>query len=109
MSATMLLLGEIAGVFLFTAGVVVGDGFTAGLMVGVSFGVFALIFREKAAWPSWFQGFSLILLGTTFLLGNTWLVLHGRNSSPALITFGPAFLLIALYSFVRQRLTRNST
>ncbi|HYA23318.1 MAG TPA: hypothetical protein VEF05_04105 [Terriglobales bacterium] len=109
MKAGMLLLYEISGAVLFTTGAVLGSGFIAGLMLGVSFGFFALTLRERAAWPTWFQNFSLALLGTCFLLGDGWLVLHGMNSSPALITFGPGFLLFALYSFIKQRATKSST
>jgi len=106
MRAGTLVLYEVSGALLFTSGVVLGNGFMAGLMVGVSLGLVALTVREKDAWPSWFQNFSLLFSGTTFLMGNWWLVAHGKNSSPPLITFGPGFLAMALYSFIKQRITR---
>jgi hypothetical protein len=104
-----LVLYEILGAFLFTRGAVVGDGFMAGLMVGVSLGLFALAIRERDTWPSWFQGFSLLFSGTTFLMGNWWLVAHGRNSSPPLITFGPLFLAMALYSLIKRLVRRTQS
>ena len=107
--AGILVLREVLGAVLFTTGVVLGEGFLAGLMVGVSLGLFGLAFRERDAWPSWFKSYSLIFLGTAFLVGNVWLLVHGKTSSPAFITFGPFFLATGLYSIIKRLITRTQS
>ncbi len=108
MRAAMLVFEDIGGAFLFTGGSILGDSFFAGLMVGASLAPVALLMHERDEWPSWFQNFSLLSWGVTFLLGNLWLSLHGKGSSPPLITFGSVFLLMAAYSLAKQRLTRRA-
>ena len=103
MRPALLVFEDVGGAILFTAGATLGEGFMAGLMVGASFAPVALLMRERDEWRSWFQNFSLLVWGVSFLIGNTWLVLHGKNSSPPLISFGPIFLLTAVYGFARQR------
>jgi hypothetical protein len=100
----MLVFEDAGAALLFTAGAVLGDSFFAGLMVGASFAPVALLMREREEWPLWFQNFSLLFWGLSFLIGNAWLLLHAKNSSPPLISFGSLFLLMAAYSFAKHRL-----
>lgn len=107
MRPAMLVFEDIGGALLFTAGGVgaaLGGGFTAGLMLGASSAPVALLMRESDTWPSWFRTFSLLFWGASFLIGDWWLVSHGKGSSPVFITFGPGFLLMAAYYFARQKL-----
>jgi hypothetical protein len=104
----ILIFEDIGGALLFTIGVARGDSFMAGLMVGVSLGTIALLTRERDTWPAWFQSFSGLLWGTSFLIGDWWLVWHGRGSSPAFITFGPGFLLLAAYDIAKRKFVAKS-
>ena len=105
MKAGTLIVYEVCGAFFFTVGVLRGPDFSAGLMVGLSLGFFALATRERDQWPSWFQSFSFAFSGLTFLVGG--LLSHGRSWSPVLMTFGPGFLIMALCYFIKRRhLTR---
>jgi hypothetical protein len=106
--AAMLVFEDIGGALLFTVGVALGDGFMAGLMVGASFAPLALLVRERDGWPAWFGNFSLLFWGVSFLIGNCWLVYHGKSSSAPFITFGPGFLLMAAYYFAKQRLAAKA-
>jgi hypothetical protein len=106
--SAILVIQDIVGVLLLTIGIAHGDGFTDGLMVGVSLGMLALVIRERDTWPAWFQDFSLLLWGTSFLIGDWWLVSHGKGSPPVFITFGPGFLLMAAYGFAKRKLAAKS-
>jgi hypothetical protein len=107
----MLVFEYVLGTLLLVIGVALGDSYFAGLMVGVSIGTIASVMRKQDVWPAWFQDFSLLLLGTSFLISEWWLVYHGRGSSPAspaFKTFGPGFLLMAAYGFAKRRLATRS-
>jgi hypothetical protein len=104
----MLVFEDVGGALLFTVGATLGDSFMAGLMTGASLAPVALLLRERDEWPLWFQNFSLLFWGVSFLIGNCWLLLHGKSSSPPLITFGPGFLLMAAYDFAKQRLAARA-
>jgi hypothetical protein len=66
-----------------------------------------VLVREHLSVAWWYRPFFLTWLGATFLVAN-WLQLRwGDSSEPALVTFGPAFLIMALYEVVRHRFTRR--
>jgi hypothetical protein len=108
MRAAMLVFEDIGGALLFTVGATLGDSFMAGLMTGAALAPVALVMRERDGWPLWFRNFSLLFWGVSFLIGNWWLLLHGKGSSPPLISFGPIFLLMAAYYFAKQKLAARA-
>jgi len=112
MKAGALVLYELCWALLFTVGIVresVLDGdFLAGLMVGMSFGFSALTVRERDVWPSWFQSFATTFSGASFLSGQWWLASNGKGWQPVFISFGPGFLFMGLYSFIKHRLAART-
>jgi hypothetical protein len=107
MKPAMLVFEDVFGALLLVIGVALGDGYLAGVIVGVSIGTAAAVIRKRDDWPGWFQDFSLLLWGASLLIGEGRLVYHGRESSPAspaFITFGPGFLLMAAYGFAKRML-----
>ena len=66
-----------------------------------------VLVREHLSVVWWYRPFFLTWLGTTFLIAD-WLLVpsrQGSESQSALVTFGPAFLIIALYDVIRHRFT----
>ena len=111
MGSAMLVFEDVFGALLLVIGIALGDGYVAGLTVGLSIGTAASVIRRRDVWPAWFQDFSLLLWGASFLISEWWLVYHGRGSSPAspmFITFGPGFLLMAAYGFAKRRFAARS-
>ena len=73
----------------------------------VSILLIIVLVREHLSVVWWYRPFFLTWLGTTFLIAD-WLLVPSRQSSEsqsALVTFGPAFLIIALYDVIRHRFT----
>ncbi len=111
MRPAMLVFEDVFGALLLVIGVALGSGYLAGLIVGVSIGTAASVIRKRDVWPTWFQDFSLFLWGTSLLISEAWLVYHGKGSSPAspaLISFGPGFLLMAAYGFAKRKFAARS-
>ena len=96
MKSVELVLFSVSGTLLFTAGIVLARSFEAGLMVGMAIGFWGAVARAREMWPAWFQQFTFLFTGTSFLIGHWWLIAHGKHPSPALFTFGPGFLVIGL-------------
>ena len=63
-----------------------------------------VLVREHLPVVWWYRPFFLTWLGATFLIANWLQVRWGKGSVAALVTFGPAFLIIALYQIIRHRL-----
>ena len=64
-----------------------------------------VLLREHLLGTWWYRSFFLTWLGTTFLAANWLQVRAGRGSVAAFVTFGPGFLIIALYEIIRHRST----
>src|SRR5215469_2596629 len=65
-----------------------------------------VLVREHLSAQWWYRPFFLTWLGVTFLVANWLQLTFDRGSSPALVTFGPGFLIIALHEVVRQYSTQ---
>ena len=59
--------------------------------------------------PSWIPAMVFVLMGLSQLLGAWWLRSRGQASSSALETFGPGFLAIGIYFFIKHRLATKAT
>ena len=72
--------------------------------------VFALglaLLQAGVAWkysrPWWLPTSVFGMMGVSHLLASWWLRSQGHLASPALDTFGPGYLLMAAFYFVRRR------
>jgi hypothetical protein len=58
--------------------------------------------------PNWIAAMVFALVGFSQLLGAWWLRSRGQASSSALETFGPGFLAMGIYFFIKHRLTTKA-
>ena len=71
----------------------------------VSILLIIVLVREQLSVRWWYRPFFLAWLGTSFLVADWVLDSSARRSESALVTFGPAFLIMALYEVIRHRVT----
>ena len=71
----------------------------------VSILLIIVLVREQFSVTWWYRPFFLAWLGTSFLVADWLLDSSARRSEAPLVTFGPAFLIMALYGVIRHRLT----
>ena len=67
-----------------------------------------VLVREHLAAKWWYTAFFEAWLGATFLLANWVRISRGRDSVSAYVTFGPGFLLMALFQIVRHFSAKQS-
>ena len=64
-----------------------------------------VLLREHLSVTWWYRSCFLTWLGITFLAANWLQVRAGRGSEAVFVTFGPVFLIIALYEIIWHRST----
>jgi hypothetical protein len=64
-----------------------------------------VLIREQLSVTWWYRPFFLAWLGTSFLVADLLLDSLARRSKAPLVTFGPGFLIMALYEVIRHRRT----
>ena len=69
----------------------------------VSILLIIVLVKEHFSVAWWYRPFFLTWLGSTFLVAGRLLIPSQRSAAPALVTFGPAFLIFALYEVIRHR------
>ena len=67
-----------------------------------------VLVREHFSLAWWYRPFFTAWLGVTFLAANWLQARWGQGSEPAFVTFGPGFLIMALYDVIRHRFSEIS-
>ena len=78
-------------------------------LIATTFTLLVIVLVKQHLCTSWwYPAFFEAWLGATFLLANRVRISEGRDSVPAYATFGPGFLLIALFQILRHFSVKHS-
>jgi len=94
-----ILLGSILSTVVFLGIELARDDLRLAMVVQL---LIIVLVREHLSAQWWYRAFFLTWLGVTFLITNGVQLTLGMGSSAALVTFGPCFLLMALYDVTRH-------